>query len=216
MGYQDLPFLLCQSLTPLRPQGLPGSTVIFTLLFVFLLNGNALYCLEDDAFGLDDTPSKSSRVIRRGVYMGMDPGLVGRFEPDGMPVYFRLNLRIGGCISSRLLLGADWRMDLLAGGGQNPPEKRHTIGPVLSLFLVQGWFVRGSLHVGGIQPFLFNLGAQTGYEFSFGRYGAVGFAFGSSVDIPVDGELPRNVAVSGLLFLSAYDLGTRRGREPGL
>ena len=148
--------------------------------------------------------------------MGLDPGLSVRVDETGTPVYLRLDLRLGGCITPRVQLGADWRMDLLAGGGSGANEKRHTIGPVLTFFMIQGWFIRTYVHLGGINPFYMTAGAQSGYEFSVGRFGAMGLALGGDTDILFNGQPPLGYSFSFLFYLTAYDLGSRRGRERGL
>jgi hypothetical protein len=156
---------------------------------------------------------RSAQVLRRGILMGLDPGISQRLDETGMPLYARLDLRVGGCITPRLQLGMDWRMDLLLGGGDNPIERRHQIGPVLTFFIYRGWFTRAFGHLGGYNPWFATAGAQTGYEFPTGRFTAIGFALGADADIPLDGNVPTGYAFSALLYLTAYELGTRRDVE---
>ncbi len=182
-------------------------------LILLVVQFALLFANEAEA---DSDNGDKDRVLRRGVFMGLDPGLSVRVDETGTPVYLRLDLRLGGCITPRIQLGVDWRMDLLAGGGSSAPEKRHTIGPVLTLFLIRGWFVRTYVHLGNINPFYITAGAQTGYEFSAGRFGAIGLALGGDADIPFNGEPPLGYSLSAVFYLTAYDLGSRRGREKGL
>ncbi len=163
---------------------------------------------------LSDASRKYEKHVRRkGAFMGLDPGLALRFDETGTPLYARLDLRIGGCLTPRLALGADWRMDLLVTGENAAWPKRHEIGPVLTFFLVKGWFFRTFAHIAGFDPFFCTVGVQSGYEFSMGKFSAVGLVFGGDVDIPFTGEPPTGYSVSAALYLTAYDLGTRRGRE---
>lgn len=152
-------------------------------------------------------------VVRKGVFMGLDPGFAMRIEDNRLPVYARLDLRVGGCLTPRVHLGMDWRMDILAGNGAHAVEKRQTIGPVLTVFLLRGWFARPYVHLGGAFPFYASLGLQSGYEFSWGRFAAAGIAVGGDADIPFDGQPPLGYTTFLSVYLSAYDLGTRRGRD---
>ncbi len=164
----------------------------------------------------DDQDSYQTRVKRRGAFMGLDPGLSLRVDETGTPLYARLDLRLGGCFNSRVQLGADWRMELLVTGEDRAFQKRHEVGPVLTVFLIEGWFARVYAHVGAFKPFLVTGGAQTGYEFSMGKFSAIGFALGGDVDVRFDGEPPPGYSFSLVLYLTAYDLGTRRGRNKGI
>ena len=152
-------------------------------------------------------------VRRQGMFMGMDPGVALRVEPLGQPVYARLDIRLGGCITDRFHLGVDWRGDQIVNQVDGVPEKRHEIGPVATFFMIEGWFARIFVHLAGIEPVVFTGGGQTGYEWSFNRYGAIGFALGADTDVPVDGQPPIAYSFSLSVYLTAYDLGSRRGRE---
>ena len=145
--------------------------------------------------------------------MGLDPGLAMRFDETGGPIYARLDLRLGGCFNPRVQLGMDWRMDILAANGEHAVEKRQTIGPVLIVFLLRGWFARPYLHLGGLSPVYTSIGLQTGYELSFSRFGAFGMALGGDADVPFNGRPPLGYTAFALLYLTAYDLRTRRGRD---
>jgi hypothetical protein len=158
----------------------------------------------------DDSPRP---VRRQGVFMGLDPGLALRLEGDLTPLYARLDLRIGGCVTPWFHLGADWRGDLAVTQVPRTPETRHEIGPVASFFLVEGWFARVFVHLAGVEPVSITAGGQTGYEFSMGRFSAIGFFLGADVDLPVNGQPPIAYSFSAGLYLTAYDLGSRRGRE---
>lgn len=164
----------------------------------------------------DEVREGPGRVRRRGVFMGLDPGLALRLDDFGTPLYARLDLRLGGCFNPRVHLGVDWRMDLLVTGEEGAIQKRHEIGPVLTVFLLKGWFARVFAHIGDFKPFYVTAGVQTGYEFSFGRFSAIGFALGGDADIRFDGEPPPGYSFTAALYLTAYDLGNRRGREEGL
>jgi hypothetical protein len=163
--------------------------------------------------GAAGDPDRRPAVGRRGAFMGLDPGLALRVEDGVTPLYARLDLRVGGCLDPRFQLGLDWRMDLLVTVEEGAMQKRHELGPVATVFLVRGWFARIFAHVGGFDPFLTTVGGQTGYEFSAGRFSAVGFALCGDADIRYDGEPPPGYSFSLALYLTAYDLGTRRGRE---
>lgn len=152
-------------------------------------------------------------VRRQGMFMGLDPGLSLRMEQAASPLYARLHLRLGGCLTDRFHLGADWRMDQIVTEMSGVPEKRHEIGPVATFFMIEGWFARVFVHLAGIEPWLLTAGGQTGYEFSFNRFGAIGFALGADTDLPVDGQPPIAYSFSLSIYLTAYDLGSRRGRE---
>ena len=156
---------------------------------------------------------KTRVVIRRGVFMGLDPGLALRFGGAQRPIYTRLALRLGGCLTPKLLLGVDWRIDIFTGNAKRAVQRRHTIGPVLTAFLFQGIFLRPYIHLGGISPIYTSIGLQTGYEFSFGRLGALGVAVGGDADIPFNGQPPLGYTVFALFYLTAYDLRNRRNRD---
>jgi hypothetical protein len=147
------------------------------------------------------------------MFMGLDPGLSLRMEQEASPLYARLHLRLGGCITDAFHLGVDWRMDHIMTQMEGVPEKRHEVGPVATFFMIRGWFARTFVHLAGIEPWLLTAGGQTGYEFSFNRYGAIGFALGADTDVPVDGQPPIAYSFSLAIYLTAYDLGSRRGRE---
>ncbi len=161
----------------------------------------------------DDSDNPKPNVRRRGAFMGMDPGLAFRFDETGTPLYARLDIRIGGCFSPRVQLGADLRMDLLVSGEDGAWDKRQELGPVLAIFLLKGWFVRMFVHIAAFDPFAITAGGQTGYEFSIGKFSAIGLAVGGDVDTTFDGASPYGYSIAAVLYLSAYDLGTRRGRE---
>lgn len=189
--------------------GRGGSRLVSVAVAAILL---ALPVLSLAGGEADETP----RVRRRGGFMGLDPGLVLRLEEGGTPLYARLDVRGGGCFNPRVHLGVDWRMDLLVTGQDEVMQKRHEIGPVLTVFMLEGWFARLFAHIGGIGPFYTTLGLQTGYEFSTGKFAAVGITLGSGADVRFDGEAPLGYSFTAALYLTAYDLGNRRGREEGL
>jgi hypothetical protein len=145
--------------------------------------------------------------------MGMDPGLSLRIDETGTPLYARLDLRMGSCLTRRLHLGADWRMDTLVAGGDRPFQKRHELGPVLTYFLLEGWFFRTFIHIGGLEPFFITAGIQSGYEFSAGKFAGIGLALGGDLDIPFDGQPPQGYSISAIIYLTAYDLMNRRNRD---
>jgi hypothetical protein len=167
------------------------------------------------AAAADDDPRRAGPVRRQGVFLGMDPGLALRFDESGVPIYARLDLRVGGCLTPRVHLGADWRGDLLVGGVAGAPPSRHEIGPVIAFFLVEGWFVRAFAHVARVGPFTAVAGGQTGYEWTLDRFSAVGFAAGGDAELAAEGQPLAAWSVSAGFYLSAYDLGTRSGRDEG-
>lgn len=144
--------------------------------------------------------------------MGLDPGLALRFNEYGTPMYARLNLRLGGCVNQRVQIGADWRMDILVTGAPEAPLTRHEIGPVATFYLHKGWFLRPFAHIGSVKPFILSVGTSIGYEWSMGRFSGVGIAVGGDTDIRFDGP-PDGYSVFFSIYLTAYDLGTRRGRN---
>ncbi|MBN2714649.1 MAG: hypothetical protein JXX14_02265 [Deltaproteobacteria bacterium] len=152
-------------------------------------------------------------VARKGVFMGLDPGVAMRFNDFGKPVFARLTLRIGGCINRRIQLGADWRMDIWAGGDRVAQQNTHEIGPVATFFLVRGWFARVYTHIGAIDPFTLTNGSATGYEWSMGRFSGGGILIGGDSNIRFDGHAPDAYSIFASFYLTAYDLGTRRGRN---
>ena len=152
-------------------------------------------------------------VVREGVAMGLDPGLAVRFDDAGAPVYARLDLRIAGCLTRWLQLGGDVRADLLATITRGADQRRFEIGPVAALFVARGWFVRLFVHLAALDPVSFTAGGQTGYEFSWDRFTGIGFALGGDADVPVDGSPLVAWSFSVSLFLSAYDLARRAGRD---
>ena len=160
----------------------------------------------------DDPAEKPDDARRRGMYIGLDPGAAIRFDDGEFPVYARLQFRVGGCFSPRLHLGVDWRTDIFTANAEHVVNSRHSVGPVLTAFLIKGWFVRPNVHVGGFRPVYALVGAQTGYEFPWGKLGAVGFALGGDADIQFDGP-PLGYTVSAVLYLTAYDLRNRRDRD---
>jgi hypothetical protein len=154
-------------------------------------------------------------TVRRGVLMGLDPALALRMDDSGLPVYARLDLRIGGCIRPWLQLGGDVRADLLATMTRGAAQKRYEIGPVATFFLARGLFARLFVHLAGIEPVTITAGAQTGYEFDTGHFTAVGFSLGADAEIPFDGEPPLAWAFAAGFYFTAYDLAQRSGRDPG-
>jgi hypothetical protein len=154
-------------------------------------------------------------VVREGLAMGLDPGLALRFDASGTPLYARLDLRIAGCLTRWLQMGGDVRGDILTTITPSAAQKRFEIGPVATFFIARGWFARFFVHFAGIDPIAFTAGGQTGYEFSWNEFSAVGVALGGDADIPVDGEPLQGYSFSASLYFSAYDLGTRAGRDPG-
>jgi hypothetical protein len=167
------------------------------------------------AAAADDDPRRAGPVRRQGVFLGMDPGLSLRFDESGVPIYARLDFRVGGCLSPRVHLGADWRADLLVGGVAGAPPSRHEIGPVIAFFLVEGWFVRAFAHVARVNPFTAVLGGQSGYEWTMDRFTAIGFALGGDAEFATEGHPLAAWSISAGFYLSAYDLGTRSGRDEG-
>ena len=158
--------------------------------------------------------SPSEQPLKRtGVLMGLDPGVVLRFNESGEPIFVRLSLRVGGCFTSRIQLGMDWRMDIWAGGDIVSNQTQHEIGPVATFFLIRGWFVRSYVHIGAIHPFVLTSGVATGYEWSMGRFSGGGIQLGGDADIRVDGHAPDGYALLFGFYLTAYDLATRRGRN---
>jgi len=173
----------------------------------------ALACFAARVARGEDYSRLEQPVRRQGLFMGLDPGVALRVEQAGTPLYARLHLRLGGCITDRFHLGADWRGDQIVTAVDGAVEKRHEVGPVATFFLVRGWFARVFVHVAGIDPWMFTAGGQSGYEFSLDRFGAIGFALGGDTDVPVDGQPPVAYALSFSVYLTAYDLASRRGRE---
>ena len=158
---------------------------------------------------------RRGEVIREGVTMGLDPGLAVRFDASGAPLYARLDLRIAGCLTRWLQLGGDVRGDILSTITPGAAQKRYEIGPVAAFFIARGWFVRAFVHFAGIDPVSFTAGGQTGYEFSWDKFSAAGVALGGDVDFPVDGSPLLATSFSLSIYLSAYNLGQRSGRDPG-
>jgi len=163
-----------------------------------------------------DLSAHSGGVIREGVTMGLDPGLALRVDASGMPIYARLDLRIAGCLTRWLQLGGDLRGDVLATITRGADQRRYEIGPVAAFFIAGGWFARLFVHFAGVEPVSFTAGGQTGYEFSWDRFTALGFAIGGDADVPVDGSPLLAYSFSLSFYLSAYALGTRSGRDPGV
>lgn len=154
-------------------------------------------------------------TIREGVTMGLDPGLALRFDASGAPLYARLDLRIGGCLTRWFQLGGDVRADLLATITRGAAQKRYEIGPVATFFVARGWFARFFVHLAGIDPVSLTGGGQTGYEFSWDKFSAIGLAVGGDADVPLNGDPLLGYSFSASLYFSAYNLGTRSGRDPG-
>jgi hypothetical protein len=163
----------------------------------------------------DDLSTRSGPVIREGATMGLDPGLALRFDASGMPLYARLDLRIAGCLTRWLQLGGDVRADILSTITRGAAQRRYEIGPVAAFFVARGWFTRLFVHFAGVDPVSFTAGGQTGYEFSWDRFTALGVALGGDADVPVDGRPLLAYSFSISVYLSAYALGTRSGRDPG-
>lgn len=153
-------------------------------------------------------------VIREGVTMGLDPGLALRVDATGSPLYARLDLRIAGCLTRWLQLGGDVRADILTTITRGAFQRRYEVGPVATFFVVRGWFVRTFVHLAEFHPVTITAGGQTGYEFSWDRFTAIGFALGADADIPLDGSPIPATSFSLSIYLSAYDLATRSGRDP--
>ena len=162
-----------------------------------------------------DLEAHRGAVIREGVTMGLDPGLALRFDASGVPLYARLDLRIAGCLTRWLQLGGDLRADILSTITRGAAQRRYEIGPVAAFFIARGWFARVFVHLAGVDPVSFTAGGQTGYEFSWDRFTALGFALGGDADVPVDGSPLLAYSVSLSIYLSAYNLGQRSGRDPG-
>jgi hypothetical protein len=157
---------------------------------------------------------KERKPLRRqGAVMGLDPGLVLRSESDELKVFARLNLRLAGCITPKVQMGADWRMEIFVGGEGGVVPNRHEIGPVLTVFALKGWFFRFYSHLGAFEPFRVTVGAGTGYEWELGRFSGMGLSVGGDVDVLFNGDPPPAQAFFVTWYLSAYDLGARRGRN---
>jgi hypothetical protein len=197
------------SLSGMRPRGSnsPGEGLRWLPLFM------ALIWMCTSATTHAQTELSKQPVVRKGVLMGLDPGVAVRFNEDGRPVFARLTLRIGGCFNRRIQLGADWRMDVWAGGDRVARQNRHEVGPVATFFLIRGWFLRAYTHVGTIDPFVMTTGLATGYEWSMGRFGGGGIVLGGDSGVRFDGNAPDGYSIFGSFYLTAYDLGTRRGRN---
>lgn len=155
------------------------------------------------------------QVVRRGAVIGLDPGLVVRVDETGTPIYLRLDLRIAACLTPWLQLGGDLRGDIISTITPGAAPKRHEIGPVAAFFLVRGLFTRIFVHVADFDPVTFIAGGQLGYEFSMDRFSAMGVALGADTDVPVNGSPFPAYSFNLSLYFSAYDLGMRRGRDPG-
>ncbi|MDD5309428.1 MAG: hypothetical protein PHU25_19095 [Deltaproteobacteria bacterium] len=149
--------------------------------------------------------------VRDGLAMGLDPGVALRSMPGAMPVYIRLDLRIGGCLTRWLLLGADWRGDFISTLTPNAPNTIMELGPVIGFFPWKGLFTRIFVHVAALEPFGAAAGGQLGYEFGIDRFTAAGFALGGDYDVRFDGQTGWSAGIT--LFLSAYDLLERFGRD---
>jgi hypothetical protein len=176
------------------------------LVAAFLISGAAL----------GEEPFEPRVELRRhGVVMGLDPGLALRMEESGLPLYARMDLRIGGCIRPWFQLGGDIRGDLLVTMTRGASQRRYEIGPVATFYLFSGWFTRLFVHFAGTDPVSITAGGQTGYEFSTGKYTAVGFYMGADAQIPFDGRPPIAYDFSAGFYFSAYDLAQRKGRDPG-
>lgn len=168
----------------------------------------------DDAPQHREAPAETDvdEVNKRGVYIGLDPGTAVRFDDGEIPIYARLEFRVGGCFSPRLHLGMDWRTDIFTANAEDAAHSRHSIGPVLTAFLIKGWFLRPYIHVGGFRSVSALIGAQTGYEFGWGKLGAIGFAVSGDTDIPFSGP-PLGYTTSVVMYFTAYDIQSRRDRD---
>jgi len=176
------------------------------LVAAFLISGAAL---GEEPF------EPRAEVRRRGAVMGLDPGLALRMEESLLPLYARMDLRIGGCIRPWFQLGGDIRGDLLVTMTRGASKRRYEIGPVATFFLLRGWFARAFVHFAGVEPVSITAGGQTGYEFSTGKFTSVGFYAGADAQIPFDGRPPLAYDFSAGFYFSAYDLAQRRGRDSG-
>ena len=154
-------------------------------------------------------------TARRGVLMGLDPGLALRMDDTGLPVYARLDLRIGGCVRPWLQIGGAVRADLLVTITRGAEQRRYEIGPVATFFLARGLFARLFVHLAGFEPVSIAAGAQAGYELDAGRFTAIGLYAGAGAQIPFDGEPPLAYDFSAGFYFTAYDLAQRSGRDPG-
>jgi hypothetical protein len=179
---------------------------IFTLALALLLLCAPVAALADEA--------PAYPLIRDGLAMGLDPGAAVRSMDGTMPVYIRLDLRLGGCLTRWLVLGADWRADFISTLTPNAPNTLMELGPVIGFFPWRGLILRIFAHVSTMEPFGTATGGQLGYEFAIDRFTAAGFALGGDWDTHFDGQMGWSAAVS--LFLSAYDLMERFGRDEGL
>lgn len=187
-----------------------GTHCCLTVTF-FALVCSLVLCDAPKVFA-SSNPSKQP-LVRKGAVMGLDPGIAVRFDDFGVPVFARLTVRVGGCINRRIQLGGDLRMDIWAGGDRVAQQHQYELGPVVTFFLVKGWFFRIFAHVGEITPFVLTSGLATGYEWGMGRFSGAGIMVGGDTDIRFDGHAPEGYSVFFSFYLSAYDLGTRRGRN---
>ncbi len=166
-------------------------------------------------------PKVGYKVSRRkGAMIGLDPGFSLLLRDGQTPLNVRIHLRIGYCVTDWFQVSADLRYDILVTlkHAANFQTTDGRLGPALNFFLVKGWFLRPSALINLGEPISASVGTQTGYEFMHDKFTAMGFALGADYEFPV--EKPVNEQTPMWIFaitfyLTAYDLGTRFGRDPG-
>ncbi len=188
------------------------------ILAPFVISG-CLLLGTSAAQGFDEDEGPSS-PRRRGWWIGIDPGLVLLWSDENAPLYARIPLRLGYCITDWFHLGADFRYDILVTieRENGVPSSQRRFGLGATFFLVDGWFARPSGLLNISETIFISAGLQTGYEFRFDKFAGIGFAVSTDYEHPVRepfGEESPAWVFGVALYLTAYDLGERLGRDEG-
>jgi hypothetical protein len=152
--------------------------------------------------------------------IGLDPGLALMLQNQETPLYARLHLRLGYCVTDWFQLTGDMRYDLLVTGVhlRGFASSIRRFGVAGNFFALEGWFLKPSALFNIGEAIYFSPSLQSGYEFMLSRFAALGFALSGAYEVPikyVDGEASPAWVFGVTLYLTAYDLLTRRGRDPG-
>jgi len=174
------------------------------------------------ASGVSAREDSDVKVRRKGLAMGLDPGIgvriwTGEGGQHQTPLYARFQLRVGGCPARWVMLSADMVTDMLVsnmGERQFPPGQRR-FGMAAAFFVHEGLFLHPQVLINPDEYTMLLTGLQVGYEFSIGKRTAVGLAAYGEYEFPIEpGAGDIDGWITGLnIYLSAYDLLTRPRNE---